>query len=123
MTFFNVSPFLRNYAMLGPNVGVFLETFILFGYSRQKIGSTPANVYFANSHTVYGSGGLRPGITYFLGRRFAAEATLGFAGFNVSGSRAKNNPQYPELHSNSYSFSPTWTIGSPLAVGLKYYLR
>jgi hypothetical protein len=121
-------PFVRNYAMLGPRVGVFLETGLNVGFLRQaneSLAATGARQEWSG-RTFFLQAGLRPGATYFLGRRFAVEATTGFVGFNLLNNRTPtftNTGRRVELKNNSFSFSPTWTLGSDVAVGLKYYIR
>lgn len=121
-------PFVRNYAMLGPKVGVFLETSLNVGYTRQASESltTSGSRLEWSGRTFFLQAGLRPGVTYFLGRRFAVEATTGFVGFNLRNARTPSftsTNQLVELKNNAFSFSPTWTVGSDVGVGLKYYIR
>ncbi len=122
-----IRPFVRNYAMLGPKAGVFLESSLNLGFSRQNVESKDYVGVTAelNSHSFFVQAGIRPGVTYFLGRRFAVEATTGFVGFNLSNSRYPTNTSQGvrELKANTFSFSPTWAVGSDLGVGLKYYIR
>lgn len=122
-----IRPFVRHYAMLGPKVGVFLETSLNVGYARQnhEFGDSNGSVARLDYNSFFLQAGLRPGITYFLGRRFAVEATTGFVGFNLSNNRypAITSQGVRELKNNSFSFSPTWTVGSDVGVGLKYFIR
>lgn len=127
-TTLGLRPFVRNYAMLGPKVGVFLETSLNVGYTRQVTETLPATVTPSewSGRSFFIQAGLRPGVTYFLGRRFAVEATTGFVGFNLLNTRTPtfiNTNRLVELKNNTFSFSPTWVAGSTVAVGLKYYIR
>ncbi len=122
----SLQPFMRNYAMLGPKVGVFLESSVATGFGVAEfptITATGAPIT-SRSRTFSFQAGIRPGITYFLGRRFAVEATTGFVGLNLQTSRTPvSSTVRGEARNNSFSFSPTWVIGSNVGVGLKYYVR
>lgn len=121
-------PFVRNYAMLGPKFGVFLETSVNVSHTRTRTETLPATAVPSewSGRTFSLQAGLRPGVTYFLGRRFAVEATTGFVGFSLLNAR---NPTFTstarpvELKNNLFFFNPTWTVGSDVAVGLKYFIR
>lgn len=121
-------PFVRNYAMLGPKFGVFLETSLNVGFTRTNTETLPATAVPSewSGRTFSLQAGLRPGVTYFLSRRFAVEATTGFVGFSLLNARTPtftNTSRLVELKNNAFSFSPTWTAGSDVSVGLKYYIR
>lgn len=121
-------PFVRNYAMLGPKAGVFLETSLNVGYTRQaneSLATTGSRLEWSG-RSFFLQAGLRPGATYFLGRRFAVEATTGFVGFDLRNARNQtftSTNRLVELKNNAFSFSPAWTLGSDVAVGLKYFIR
>ncbi|MCY7351664.1 MAG: hypothetical protein LH606_13520 [Cytophagaceae bacterium] len=122
----SLQPFVRNYAMLGPKVGVFLESGLAVGFriTRIPVASVGGSPFTFESRTFFLQAGVRPGITYFLGRRFAVEATTGFVGLGLNtASTLASPPSRGDLKSSSLSFSPTWLVGSGVNVGLKYYIQ
>ncbi|MCB9273582.1 MAG: outer membrane beta-barrel protein [Lewinellaceae bacterium] len=117
---YSVSPFLRYYKSFESRFGLWLDVYGGLSFGRQRSESTLNGSRFNSDSKLFGLElGIRPGLYYFISRRFALEASIGGAGYSYS--RQTNGELGSEPRRNS-SFFTSLTSGFGLSLGLSYFL-
>jgi hypothetical protein len=110
----SLTPYVRPYRMLNKSLGLFLE-----GFGMARFVYMKGNDY----RDWTGQLGLRPGIHYFLGKRWALEGTAGFVGFAYNSTElGLVAPNSPFASRRTWSFSNQLGLDN-LGVGLRYFVR
>lgn len=107
-----VIPFVRAYKGLGDRLGLYLQGEVNYSkyWSENEVTNQVDNSNSGNALFV----GLRPGIAFFIAKKFALEASLGALGYNKDKSDGDNS----NSESDSFNFSLN---SSNLLFGLAYY--
>lgn len=122
---FSPQPFLRYYLPLSEGFGFLfdLQTGLAFGSAKEETSGTgPFPVNISNTYSIFGfSAGLRPGLYYFLGRRFAMELTLGGIAYGLLRTDGEGLSDYTVTEQ---AFSTAFSSrGMNLQVGFNYFLN
>lgn len=119
-TTYSIFPYARKFFSVSPNFAFFLQ-----GEARYSDISNESDRTFDGTTTNSNSDGeswffgIRPGITYFVSKRFALEANLGTLGYTTSNTEANNSSgATTESDRNQFAFELN---ASNLFFGLSYY--
>ncbi len=110
---YGIFPYVRKYFGLSQNLALSLQGEV--GYSRSEIEHTSGGI--SNLTDVERDAfffGIRPGLTFFLSKRFALETNLGSLGYTMTNS--KNDDSESDSNRFSLNLNP-----SDLFFGLSYY--
>ncbi|WP_298479921.1 hypothetical protein [uncultured Maribacter sp.] len=108
-----VIPFIRAYKAVGSRLGLYLQGEVNYSKYWSENSSSDSLDSTNNGEVLFV--GLRPGITFFIARKFALEASLGSLGY----SKQKRETEESELYSESDSFIFSLN-SSDLLFGLAY---
>jgi hypothetical protein len=116
-------PFIKNYQMLGEKWGLFLQSNIgvRIGKSRdENFTNGNPSVLERKSTQLEFQLATRPGIVYFIRKKWAIEATTGAIGFFANSSRNENQETSETQKSGNFNLNLNWNF-SNLNLGVKYY--
>ncbi|MCB9304399.1 MAG: outer membrane beta-barrel protein [Lewinellaceae bacterium] len=118
---YSFSPFLRYYKSFEDRFGLWLDLYGSVGLGKGKFENVQNGIRDEQEENQFNMQlGIRPGLYYFLNRRFALEASVGGIGFNYDRRKMVDTESDPRRDS---SFFTIFDTGIGFRLGLNFFLN